>query len=338
MSEEAATSTQATAPRPGEAEDTAPESPTKIGWRGWWQVLKKTVSEFREDNLTDWAAALTYYAILSIFPALLVLVAVLGLIGDSVTQPLLDNLKTVAPGPAQDIFTNAIRNLQKSQGAAGVLFVVGLLAALWSASGYIGAFTKAANAIWDVEEGRPPWRTIPLRLAVTTLMLVLTAISAIAVVLSGGLADQVGNLIGLGSTAVAVWNVAKWPVIVLIVGLMLSILYYATPNVRQPRFRWVTPGGLLAVLLWIIASAAFALYVSNFSSYNKTYGTLGGVISFLVWLWITNIVILLGAELNAELERRRQIEGGMRPTDKEPFLPPRSDPAPNDENGGPHDS
>ena len=324
--------------QPVPAGGSEPDSPTEVGGRGWWPILKQTVSEFREDNLTDWAAALTYYAILSIFPALLVLVSVLGLIGNSVTQPLIDNLKSVAPGPAQDIFTNAIRNLQKSQGAAGILFVVGLLGALWSASGYIGAFTKAANVIWDVEEGRPVWRTLPLRLAVTALMLVLTAISAIAVVLSGGLASAVGNLVGVGDTAVTVWNIAKWPVIVLIVSLMMSVLYYATPNVRQPGFRWVTPGGLLAVVLWIIVSAAFALYVSNFSSYNKTYGSLGGVIAFLVWLWITNIVILLGAELNAELERHRQIQGGMRPTDKEPFLPPRSDPDPDDEKGGPHEA
>ena len=339
---EATASSEATASRDAEASRDAaaarsePDSPSDVQGRGWWQVLKKTIAEFREDNLTDWAAALTYYAILSIFPALLVLVSVLGLIGNSVTQPLMDNLKSVAPGPAQDIFTNAIRNLAKSQGAAGILFVVGLAGALWSASGYIGAFTKAANAIWDVEEGRPVWKTIPLRLSVTALMLVLTAVSAIAVVLSGGLASAVGNLVGGGGTAVTVWNIAKWPVIVLIVSLMMSILYYATPNVRQPGFRWVTPGGLTAVVLWIIASAAFALYVSNFSSYNKTYGSLGGVIAFLVWLWITNIVILLGAELNAELERRRQIEAGMRPADKEPFLPPRSDPDPDDDKGGPH--
>jgi membrane protein len=308
---------------------TGAESPTDLGKRSWWQVVKATVKEFREDNLTDWAAALTYYAILSIFPALIFLVTVLGLIGSSATQPLIDNLQTVAPGPAQEIFTNAIRDLQRSQGTAGVLLVVSLGAALWSASGYIGAFMKAANSIWDVEEGRPVWKTLPLRLGVTVLLLVLTGISAIAVVVSGGLADQFGNLLGVGDTAVTVWNIAKWPVIVLLVSLMLSILYYAMPNVRQPGFRWVTPGGVVAVVLWIAASAAFALYVANFSSYNKTYGALGGIITFLVWLWITNIAILFGAELNAELERRRQIEAGMRPEDKEPYLPPRD--APDDE-------
>ena len=296
-----------------------------MGRSSWIGVLKRTVREFREDSLTDWAAALTYYAILSIFPALIVLVSVLGLLGKSATQPLLDNLNTVAPGPAKDIVTSSIHDLQRSQGAAGLLFVVGLAGALWSASGYIGAFTKAANIIWDVEEGRPVWKTVPLRIGVTVILLVLVVLSSVAVVVSGGLADQVGNLLGLGDTAVTVWNIAKWPVVVLIVSLMFSILYYATPNVRQPGFRWVTPGGVVAVLLWIIASLAFALYLANFSSYNKTYGTLGGVIVFMVWLWVTNIVVLLGAELDAELERGRQIEAGQHPG-KEPFLPPRDEP------------
>ena len=300
------------------------ESPTDLPAGAWKDTLKRTVQEFREDGLTDWAAALTYYAILSIFPALIVLVSVLGLIGPSATQPLIDNLETVAPGPAQQIFTNAIRDLQHSQGAAGILLVVGLLAALWSASGYIGAFTKAANVVWDVEEGRPAWQTIPLRIGLTVLLLLLTVLTSVGVVLSGGLADQVGNLLGVGDTAVTVWNIAKWPVIVLLVSLMFSILYYATPNVRQPSFRWVTPGGVLAVLLWILSSAAFAIYLANFGSYNKTYGTLGGVIAFMVWLWITNIVVLLGAELNAEIERGRQIEAGLSGRrEPEPFLPPR---------------
>jgi membrane protein len=298
--------------------------PTRLRKRSWWQALKRTVREFREDDLTDRAAALTYYAILSIFPALMVLVSILGLIGDSATDPLIENLNAVAPGPAQEIFTDAIRGLEESRGAAGVLFVVGLALALWSASGYIGAFTKAANTIWDVEEGRPVWKTIPLRLATTVLLLLLTVVVSTGVVISGGLAEEAGSLLGVGDEVLTVWDIAKWPVIVLLVSLMFSILYYATPNVRQPGFRWVTPGGLLAVLLWILASAAFAFYVANFSSYNETYGALGGVIAFMVWLWITNIAVLLGAELNAELERERQIEAGQSPA-REPFLPPRDD-------------
>ncbi len=303
--------------------DRAPDELSDLGIRGWWAALKRTVREFREDNLTDWAAALTYYSVLAIFPALIVLVSILGLVGESATQPLIDNLGTVAPGPAKDIFTSAIENLQGDQGAAGVLFVVGLLGALWSASGYVAAFMRASNAIYDMEEGRPVWKTLPVRVGLTIVLLTLLAISTIAVVLTGGLAERVGDVIGLGSTAVTVWNIAKWPVLLLVVSFMFALLYWAAPNVKQAGFRWVSPGGILAVVGWLIASGAFALYVSNFGSYNKTYGALGGVVVFLVWLWISNIVILLGAEFNAELERGRAIEGGMRPEDKEPFAEPR---------------
>jgi membrane protein len=306
-------------------EDRAPDQPTKLGRRAWPAVLKRTVKEYKADNLPDLAAALTYYGVLAIFPMLIVLVSVLGLIGNSVTQPLIDNLGKVAPGAAKQIFTSAITNIQKNQGTAGVLVIVGLAGALWSASGYVGAFMRASNVVWDVEEGRPIWKTIPVRLGVTVVTLLLLTGGAIAVTFTGGLARQVGNVIGVGSTAVQVWDIAKWPVLVILVAVMLAILYYAAPNVKQPGFHWVTPGGLIAVLLWIVVSALFALYVSNFSSYNKTYGALASVIVFLVWLWITNTVILLGAELNAELERARQIEGGL-PADREPFLPPRSEP------------
>jgi membrane protein len=285
-------------------------------------VLKRTIREFKEDNLTDWAAALTYYGILSIFPMLIALVSILGLIGTSATTPLLDNLNTVAPGPAKDIFTNAIKELNKSQGAAGVLFVVGLGGALWSASGYVAAFMRASNDIYDVEEGRPIWKTAPVRLGVTLVLIVMLAVTAIGVIATGGLAKQIGNLVGVGSDAVQVWDIAKWPVLLVIVSLMFAILYWAAPNVKHPKFRWVSPGGLLAVVVWIVASAAFAFYVANFGSYNKTYGALGGIITFLVWLWISNIAVLLGAEFNAELERGRQIEKG-HPADEEPFLEPR---------------
>ena len=291
--------------------------------RHWWPVLKRTVREFREDNLTDWAAALTYYSVLAIFPALIVLVSILGLVGESATQPLIDNLGTVAPGPAQEIFTSALENLQGDQGAAGVLFVIGLLGALWSASGYVAAFMRASNAIYDIDEGRPIWKTLPVRVSLTLVLLTLLAISTIAVVLTGGLAERVGDLVGIGSTAVTVWNIAKWPVLLVVVSFMFALLYWAAPNVKHPGFRWISPGGLLAVVGWLIASGAFALFVSNFGSYNKTYGALAGVVVFLVWLWISNIMILLGAEFNAELERERAIENGLRPPDKEPFVEPR---------------
>ena len=300
-----------------------PESPTDLSKRSWFGVLKRSAKEFREDNLTDWAAALTYYGVLAIFPALLVLVSILGLIGESATQPLIDNLGSVAPGPAKDIFTSAIENLQGSSGAAGVFFVIGLIGAIWSASGYIAAFMRASNAIYDIEEGRPLWKTLPMRVGLTILLMVLTAVSAVAVAVSGGLAREVGNLLGLGDTAVTVWNIAKWPVLILFVSFMFALLYWAAPNVKQPNFRWLSPGSILAVVGWIIASAAFAFYVANFGSYNKTYGALAGPIVFLVWLWMSNVMILLGAEFNAELERGRAIESGMRPEDREPFVEPR---------------
>jgi membrane protein len=309
--------------RNGTDERRAPDDVTDLPKQSWKGVLKRAMREFSEDNVTDWAAALTYYGVLSIFPMLLALISLLGLFGQSATQPLLDNISSVAPGPAKDIVTQAIQNLQKSQGAAGVLFFVGLAAALWSASGYVGAFMRASNDIWDVEEGRPAWKTIPLRLGVTALLLVLLSVSALAVVLTGPLAKTIGDIVGLGSTAVTVWDIAKWPVLILVVSFMIALLYYAAPNVKHPKFQWVSPGSIMAVVLWIVASALFAFYVANFSSYNKTYGALGGVIVFLTWLWITNNVILLGAEFNAEIERGRQIQGGMRPEDKEPFLEPR---------------
>ena len=300
----------------------APDSPTRLKGGSWGGVLKRTVTEFKEDNLTDWAAALTYYGILAIFPALLVLVSILGLIGDSATQPLIDNLGSVAPGPAQEIFTSAIQNLQGSKGAAGIFFIVGLAGAIWSASGYVAAFMRASNSIYDIEEGRPVWKTLPTRVVLTLVLLVLLAISAVAVTLSGGLAKEVGGVFGLSDTAISVWNIAKWPVLLLVVSFMFALLYWAAPNVKHPKFQWISPGGVLAVIGWVIASLAFAFYVANFGSYNKTYGALAGPIVFLVWLWISNIMVLLGAEFNAELERGRALEAGM-PRDQEPFVEPR---------------
>ena len=300
----------------------APETPTDLKGGSWFGTLKRTVREFKEDNLTDWAAALTYYGILSIFPALLALVSVLGLLGNSATQPLIDNLGTVAPGPAKDIFTSAIENLQKNQGAAGIALIVGLAAALWSASGYVAAFMRASNAIYDVGEGRPIWKTLPTRVLTTVVLLLMLAAVAIGVSLTGPLAEQVGKVLGVGDAAVTAWDIAKWPVILLAVITIFAILYWAAPNVKHPKFRWISPGSVLGVLIWIVASAGFAFYVANFGSYNKTYGALAGPIIFLVWLWISNIAILLGAEFNAELERGRQIEAG-HPEDEEPFLEPR---------------
>jgi membrane protein len=302
-----------------------PQKPTQLRARSWFGVLKRTVREFKADNVTDWAAALTYYGVLAIFPALIALVSILGLIGPSATQPLITNLGKLAPGSVHQILSSAITNLQHNRGAAGVLFFVGIAGAIWSASGYIAAFMRASNAIYDIEEGRPVWMTLPVRVAVTVVLLALLAISAIAVVLTGSLAGQIGKILGIGGTAVKIWDIAKWPVLLLLVSFMFSILYWAAPNVKHPGFRWLSPGGVFAVAVWVIASGAFALYVANFSSYNKTYGALASVVIFLVWLWISNIAVLLGAEWNAEIERGRQIEAG-HPADREPFVEPRQTP------------
>jgi membrane protein len=302
--------------------DDRPDAPTELHKSSWKGVLRRTVREFKDDSLTDWAAALTYYGILSLFPGLLVLVSILGLVGASATQPLIDNLGSVAPGPAKEIATSTLQGLQSNQGASGVAAIIGVLVALWSASNYVGAFMRASNAIYEVDEGRPFWKVRPLQIGVTIVMVLLLALCAVAVVVTGPLAKTVGDVVGLGGTAVTVWNIAKWPVIAIVFTVMLALLYYAAPNVKHPKFQWVSPGAITAVVLWLLASLAFAFYVANFGSYNKTYGTLGGVIVFLTWLWISNIAVLLGAELNAETERGRQIERGMDP-DREPFLPPR---------------
>jgi len=284
-------------------------------------ALRRTVREFRDDDLTDWAATLTYYGVLSLFPALIVLTSVVGLVGDEATQPLYDNVAQLAPGPARDLVLGAIDELQQRQGTAGLAFVVGLVGGLWAASGYVAAFMRASNTVYDVEEGRPVWKTLPLRLGTTLLLLVMLASVVIGVTLTAGIAQAAGDVIGVGDQAVQVWDVAKWPVILAVVVTMFAVLTWLPPNVKHP-FRWLTPGAFVTIAVWLAASAGFALYVSQFGSYNKTYGALAGVIVFLVWLWLSNVALLLGVELNAELERGRRIAEGQ-PEDVEPFLEPR---------------
>jgi membrane protein len=306
---------------------TRPEKPTEIRRRGWWSTLKRTVSEFRDDNLTDWAAALTYYAVLSIFPGLIVLVSILGLVGGhpETTNALLDIVDDIGPDSAVETFRGPIESVVSSNTNAGVLFVAGLLVAIWSASGYMGAFIRAANAIYEVEEGRPFWKRRPLQIVMTVAMVLLLALVSIAIVVTGPLAESIGDAIGVGDSAVTAWNIAKWPVIVVVVMAMFAVLYYVAPNVRQPGLRIVTPGGVVAVLGWLLVSAGFGVYVANFGSYDKTYGSLGGVIVFLVWLWLSNVALLFGAEFDAELERSRQLKAGL-PAEETLQLPERDPP------------
>ncbi|MGC4895296.1 YihY/virulence factor BrkB family protein [Micromonospora sp. DT31] len=305
--------------------DEGPDSPAELSGKGWGGALKRTVREFQEDSLSDWAAALTYYGVLSIFPGVLVLISLLGLLGERATEGVRDAVGQAVPEEnIRKIIESAIDQAGQSGGLASIAAIIGLVTAFWSASGYIAAFMRASNSIYDVPEGRPIWKTLPIRLGVTALVGVMLLASAVIVVFTGGLAEQVGDAIGLGSTAVTVWNIVKWPVLLVLVSLMFAILYWASPNARHGGFRWVSPGGVLAVVLWLVVSGLFALYVSNFGSYNKTYGAVAGVIIFLVWLWLSNIAILLGAEFDAELERSRAIAAG-HPADKEPYVELRDD-------------
>ena len=278
--------------------------------------------------MTDLAAGLTYYGVLALFPALIALVSIVGLFGDpsSTTRTLTDIVSDLGPETAADTFNGPIESLTANRGTAGFLFVAGMVGALYSASGYVGAFMRASNRIYGVQEGRPFWKLRPLQIAVTLAIVLLLALVVVALVLSGPVAESVGKALGLTSTAVAIYGVAKWPVLVGVVLTMLALLYYVSPNVRLPGFRWITPGSSLAVALWILASIGFAFYVSNFGSYDKTYGTLGGVVTFLVWVWITNIAVLLGVELNAELERTRELEAGVAGAEESIQLPPREEP------------
>ena len=289
----------------------------------WGGVLKRTVKEFREDELMDRAAALTYYGVLALFPALVALVSVVGFLGHSTVNSLVANVKSIpAAGQAKTIIVNTIHNLSQHKSSAGVAFFIGLALALWSASGYVGAVMRASNAVYEIREGRPFYRLRPLQLGVTLLMVVLLALCAAAVVVTGPLTKHVGQAVGLGNTGQTVFDIVKWPVILVVVSFMFSLIYWVAPNVRQPGFKWITPGGVLAVLIWLLASGAFALYVKNFGHYNKTYGTFAGVIVFLMWLWISNIAVLLGLELNAEVERSRELAAGL-PAEQEIQLPPR---------------
>lgn len=305
-----------------------PKKPADLPKVSWVASLKRAGKEFSEDNATDWAAALTYYAVLSVFPAVVALVSLLGVIGQGpqTTNALLQIVGELASPSAVETLRGPIQGVVDAQGGAAALLSVGLLGAIWSASGYFGAFFRASSAAWDVEEARPATRLIPLRIAVTVLMLVLFALVVIGITVSGPVAEAVGGVIGLGDAAILTWQVAKWPVVLLALMGMVAILFHVSPNVRHPSLRWVSWGGVVAVLAWVLASAAFAVYVANFSSYGSTYGSLGGIIVFLLWVWISNCALLFGAQFDAELERSRQMREGV-PADQEPFLPPRTEPA-----------
>jgi membrane protein len=295
---------------------------------GVFATLKRTATEFQEDNLTDWAAALTYYGLLSLFPALIALVAIVGLFGDpkATTQTITDMVTSIGPKSAAQTFADPIRSITSNRAGAGIALIVGLAVALWAASGYVGAFMRASAIIYETPEGRPFWELRPLQIAVTLAMILMVAIVALGLVLTGPIVEAVAEPIGLSSTATTIWDIAKWPVLAAIFITMISLLYYASPNVKVRGFRWVTPGSVFALVAWVIVSAAFAFYVANFGSYNKTYGALGGLIVLLIWFWISNLAILFGHQLNAERERSLEIEEGTPRAEREIQLEPRAEP------------
>ena len=310
-----------TAPSPDDA--SKPDNPTEVSKPTWKYTLKKTIREFSKDQCTDLAAALTYYTVLAIFPALLAMVSILGLVGqaEATTNAMLDLLRQFAPEDAVKVIQGPIEQLTSSSGA-GLALIVGILGALWSASGYVGAFGRAMNRIYEVDEGRPIWKLRPIQLLVTLVMILLAASLLLMLVISGPIAEAIGDVVGLGSQAVTVWNIAKWPVMVLFAVLIIAILYYATPNVKQPKFRWMSMGSLIALVILAVATLGFSFYVGNFGNYNATYGAIGGVIVLLLWIWLANLSLLFGAEFDAEVERGRELQAGIQ-AEETVQLPPR---------------
>ncbi|MDM7831052.1 YihY/virulence factor BrkB family protein [Cellulomonas edaphi] len=315
------TSTTSAAPDPEDSRK--PDSPGELTSRSWTYIVRKTLREFSRDECTDLAAALTYYAVLAIAPAALAIVSIFGLVSDP--KPMVDNvLKIVGDVGSQSAVDSVKPVLDRLTQApsAGVALVVGVLLALWSASGYVAAFSRGLNRVYEVEEGRPIWKLRPALLLVTLVLVVIAVLVAALIVLSGGVASSVGDAIGLSDPVITVWNYGKWVLVLALVVLGVAILYHSTPNVRQPKFRWISLGAIVAILVWIVASLAFGFYVANFSSYDKTYGSLAGVVVALLWLWITNLALLFGAELDAEVERGRELQGGIE-AERSIQLPPR---------------
>ena len=321
-----------TTTEPGTALDEAqrshlPRRVRQLSWSTWRGVLVRSVQNFLKDNCADWAAALTYYGVLALFPSTIVVVALVGLVsnGDETVDTVLGLARDVGAGSVvgNEGFVSVVRGVVEQQSGSGVLLSFGLLGALWSASGFIGAFTRASNAIYGVYEGRPVWRLRPMQIGLAAVSMVLLAVVAVGLIVSGPVTDAVGNLINAGGLARTVWSVAKWPVLAMIMMVLLSLLFWIAPNVRQPRFRWLTPGGAVALVSWVLASFGFGLYVANFGSYDATYGSLGAVIAFLVWLYLSNCALMLGVQINAELQRGRVLQAGV-PDPDEPVLEPKS--------------
>jgi membrane protein len=312
-----------TSPASGDARGST-DSPTDITKPTWTYVVKKAMREFQRDNALDEAAGLTYYGVLAVFPAMLALLSLVGLVGqaEQTVETILTSLESIGVSQAIDTIRPVLESLADESAQPGLAFAFGLAVALFSASGYVGSFGRAMNRVYEVEEGRPFWKLRPIMIAITLVVVLLAALVLVGLVVSGPVAREVGDAVGLGATAVTIWSIAKWPVMLAAVVVIIAVLYYATPNVRQPKFRWISVGAVVAIATWLVASVLFGFYVASFSNYDRTYGALAGVVIFLLWLWITNVALLFGAELDAELERGRELQDGL-PAEESLQLPPR---------------
>lgn len=311
----------ADAPHP--EDDRKPDSPAEITKPTWKYILRTTIREFSADGCTDLAAGLTYRTVLSIFPALIAVVSVLSLLGQGggTVTAVLDEAEGVVPSDTWGTVRPALESVLTAP-APGLGLILGLLVALWSASSYVKAFGRAMNIIHEVPEGRGGIKLNVQMYLLTALILVLGAVALMVLVLSGPVAEAVGSAIGLGSAAITVWSIAQWFLLAFVVVLVVALLYYATPNVQQPKFRWVSVGALIAIVVAVLASVGFFFYVSNFGNYNATYGALAGVIIFLLWIYIINAILLFGAEVDSEVERGRELQAGM-PAEETLQLPAR---------------
>ena len=295
--------------------------PTQMTVRAWWHALRDAGKQFQARSLTDAAAALTYYSVLSIFPGLIVLVSLLGVVGsEGSIDGLLRIAEDLGSSSAVDTLRSPIENVVHQSGGAGVALVIGVLAALWSASGYIGAFMRAANRIYDVDEDRPFYKLRPLQLLMTLVMTIAVAVILVLLVVTGPLATAIGNEIGLGDEALTIWSIAKWPLLFASVVVVIALLYRFSPDARHEGLRWILPWSIVATVLWVVASAGFSLYVTHFGAYATTYGSLAGGIVLLLWLWLTNVAVVFGAQFAAELERTaRAAEDATSAGDFAPF-------------------
>lgn len=282
------------------------QEPTDVSPRHWPEMALTSVKAALDDGVLNLSASLTYYALLSLFPALIVVVALLALIGQAgTTRVFIDIAEQVAPASAVDTVRGPIENVIASRGTSQTLLSLGIIVAVFSASGFVGAFMWAANLVHGVP-GRPFLKKLPRQILLALALLVAMGLIATVVVVSGPIARTIGSAIGLGDQAVLAYSILRWPLLFVLASLLFSILYHFAPNVEGERFRLITVGGFFGVVIGLVATFGFTMYVSTLGNYNATYGALAGVVVFLIWLWIFNISLLLGLEFNVEMLRRRR--------------------------------